>query len=54
MGFTCKVVRGISAFTPCLEHVRAGGGSVVNALFHVYVGVGGLYFAFGSLRTCTE
>ena len=26
MGFTCKVVRGSSAFTPCLEHVRAGGG----------------------------
>ena len=41
MGFTCKVVRGSSAFTPCLEHVRAGwgggGGSVANALFHVYV-----------------
>ena len=40
MGFTCKVVRGFSAFAPCLEHVRAGGGSVANALFHVYVGVG--------------
>ena len=27
MGFTCKVViGGSSAFTPCLEHVRAGGG----------------------------
>ena len=32
--FTCKRVRGSSAFTPCLEHVRAGGGSVANALFH--------------------
>ena len=42
MGFTCKVVRGFSAFTPCLEHVCAGGGggSVANALFHVFVGVG--------------
>ena len=31
MGFTCQVVRGSSAFTPCLEHVRAegGGGGVV-------------------------
>ena len=37
MGFTCKVVRGSSAFTHCLEHVRAGGGSVANALFHVCV-----------------
>ena len=37
MGFTCQVVRGSSAFTPCLEHVRAGGGggSVANALFHI-------------------
>ena len=26
MGFTCQVVRGFSAFAPCLEHVRAGGG----------------------------
>ena len=25
-GVTCQVVRGSSAFTPCLEHVRAGGG----------------------------
>ena len=25
VGFTCKVVRGSSALTPCLEHVRAGG-----------------------------
>ena len=42
MGFTCKVVRGFSAFIPCLEHVRAGGGggSVANVLFHVYVGIG--------------
>ena len=42
MGLTCKVVRGVSAFAPCLEHVRAGGGggSVANTLFHVYVGVG--------------
>ena len=26
---TCQVVRGSSAFTPCLEHVRAGGGGVM-------------------------
>ena len=44
MGFTCQVVRGSSAFTPCLEHVRAGGGggSVANALFHEGVG----YYTF--------
>ena len=37
MEFTCQVVRGSSAFTPCLEHVHAGGGggSVANALFYV-------------------
>ena len=42
MGFTCKVVRGSSAFTPCLEHVRAGGGggSVANALFHAMKALG--------------
>ena len=41
MGFTCQVVRGSSAFTPCLEHVRAGGGgSVANALFSCHEGVG--------------
>ena len=42
MGFTCQVVRGSSAFTPCLEHVRAGvgGGSVANALFHVMKALG--------------
>ena len=37
MGFTCKVVRGFSAFAPCLELVRAGGGgggSVANAPFN--------------------
>ena len=36
MGFTCQVVRGFSAFAPCLEHVRAGGGggSVANAPFN--------------------
>ena len=42
MGFTCQVVRGFSAFTPCLEHVRAGwgGGSVANALFYVMKALG--------------
>ena len=40
MGFTCKVGRGVSAFTPCLQHVRAGGGSAANALFRVHEGVG--------------
>ena len=35
MGFTCQVARGLSAFAPCLEHVRAGGGgSVANAPFN--------------------
>ena len=35
MGFTCQVVRGFSAFSPCVEHVRAGGGgSVENAPFN--------------------
>ena len=29
MGFTCQVVRGSGAFTPCLEHVRGGGGGGV-------------------------
>ena len=56
MGFTCKVVRGLSAFTPCLEHVRAGGGgggSVANALVCVYM-CWGLYFAFRLHRTCTK
>ena len=44
MGFTCQVVRGSSAFTPCLEHVRAGGGgSVANALFHVMKALGILF-----------
>ena len=28
LGFTCQVVRGVGAFAPCLEHVRAGGGVV--------------------------
>ena len=55
MGFTCQVVKGSSAFTPCLEHVRAGGGgSVANALFSCHDKCWGLYFAFGSLRTCME
>ena len=40
MGFTSQVVRGSSAFSPCLEHVRAGGGSVANALFSCHEGVG--------------
>ena len=43
--------------TPCLEHVRAGGGggSVANALFHVYICMRwGLYFASRSLRTSTS
>ena len=54
MGFTCNVVRGFSAFTPCLEHVPAGGGgSVDNALVCVCT-CRGLFFAFGSLRTCTK
>ena len=55
MGFTCQVVRGSSAFTPCLEHVRAeggGGGSVANALFHV-MKAWVLYFPPSSLCTCT-
>ena len=26
LGFACQVVRGLSAFAPCLEHVCAGGG----------------------------
>ena len=53
MGFTCKVFRGFSAFTPSLEHVRAGGG---GGQMHYFVCMKalGLYFAFGSLRTCTE
>ena len=43
MGFTCDVVRCLSAFTPCLEHVRAGGGgSVANALACVYAYVSGI------------
>ena len=39
MGFTSKVVRGFGTFTPCLEHVRAGGGgcSVSECTFHVYM-----------------
>ena len=55
MGFTCKVVRGISAFTPYLEHVRAwgGGGSVANTLVCICI-CRGLFFAFRSLRTCTK
>ena len=43
LGFTFKVVRGLSAFAPCLEHVRAGvggGGSVANALLIDHDSVG--------------
>ena len=29
LGFACQVVRGFSAFAPCLEHVCNGGGGVV-------------------------
>ena len=42
LGFACQVVRGLSAFAPCLEHVCAGGwgvgggGSVANAGFMIH------------------
>ena len=37
LGFTCQVVRGFSAFAPCLEHVCAGGGdSAANAGFMIH------------------
>ena len=55
MGFTCKVVRGSSAFTPCLEHVRAGGGgggSVANALIH-FMRALGIILSIRLLLTCT-
>ena len=39
--FACQVVRGFSAFAPCLEHVCAGGGgSVANAGFMIHDSVG--------------
>ena len=41
LGFACQVVRGFSAFAPCLEHVCAGGGgSVANVGFRIHDGVG--------------
>ena len=42
LGFACQVVRGFSAFAPCLEHICAGGGggSVVNACFMIHDSVG--------------
>ena len=42
LGFASQVVRGFSAFAPCLEHVCAGGGggSVANAGFIIHDGVG--------------
>ena len=55
MRFTGKVVRGFSAFVPCLEHVRArggGGGSVENVVFF-YI-CRGIFVAFISLCICTK
>ena len=53
MGFTCKVVRGSSAFAPCLEHFRAGGGgSVANTLFH-FMRAFGIILSIRLLLTCT-
>ena len=42
LGFACQIVRGLSAFAPCLEHVCAGGGggSVENAGLLIHDGVG--------------
>ena len=39
LGFACQVVRGFSAFAPCLEHV-CDGGSVANAGFVIHDSVG--------------
>ena len=56
MGFTCKVARGFSAFAPCLEHVRAGGGggSVANALFNGHECVGNYTLPLDHSVLCTE
>ena len=41
LGFACQIVRGFSAFVPCLEHVCAGGGgSVANAGLMIHDGIG--------------
>ena len=38
-GYTCQAVSGFTTFTPCLEHICAGGeGSVAIWVWYCYVG----------------
>ena len=56
MVFTCTVVRGSSAFTPCLDFRErscwGGGGRVANALFH-FIRALGIILSIRLFLTCT-